>query len=127
MCLIDVDKSNVRLVHVRRGLEGLAELFLGQLGGCQLAQFLVHQRQQLLRRRRIARFDLRQDLGDVGHGGRLSYILESPSVYCRPGQNASPRHPRIGDSHCLERMKHCIHDLPVVEIHGRVLADQAAV
>jgi hypothetical protein len=67
MGLIDVDKSNVRLVYERRGLEGLAEHFLSQLGGCQLAQFLVRQRQQLLRRRRIARFDLRPDLGDVGH------------------------------------------------------------
>jgi hypothetical protein len=35
-------------VNQRRGLERLARLLMGHLRGCQPAQFVVHQRQQLL-------------------------------------------------------------------------------
>jgi hypothetical protein len=38
-----------------------------QLRGSQLSQFVIHERQQLIFRRRIAGFNLMQDAGSVGH------------------------------------------------------------
>ena len=55
-------------MHQGRGLERLPRFLMGQLGRRQLAEFFVNQRQELLGGGRIARFNLRQDLGDVGHG-----------------------------------------------------------
>jgi hypothetical protein len=40
-------------------LQGLPALLLSQFLRGEFAQLIVHQRQQLLRRRRVARFDLR--------------------------------------------------------------------
>ena len=52
------DQPQVRLVDQGRGLQRLAGLLLGQLLRRQLAQFVVDQRQELLRRRagRLARW-----------------------------------------------------------------------
>lgn len=51
-----------------RGLQRLSRLFLSQPRRRQFSQLVINQRQQLLGRRRIARFDLAGDLGDAGHG-----------------------------------------------------------
>ena len=66
--LVVIHQPDVRLVHQGRRLQRLPRLFLGQLGSRQFPQLVIHQRQQLLRRRRIAGFDLRQNLRHVGHG-----------------------------------------------------------
>ena len=46
----------------------------GLLG--DLAQFIIDQRQELLRRRRIAGFNLRQDASDLGHRIHPYYVGE---------------------------------------------------
>ena len=66
--LLDIHEPDVCVVHQGRGLQRLPRSFLRQLGGGQLSELVIHQRQQLLRRRWIAGFDLRQNAGDVGHG-----------------------------------------------------------
>jgi len=49
------------------GLEGVAGRFLGHLVRCQLAQFLIDQREQFLCGFAIALLDALKDLGDVAH------------------------------------------------------------
>jgi cyclic pyranopterin phosphate synthase len=71
LCLLHIHQPKVGIVDQGRRLERLPWLFLRELRRGQLSQFVINQRQQLLCRRRIARFDLRQDAGDVGHGTRL--------------------------------------------------------
>src|SRR5882672_3066286 len=58
----------VRLMDERGRLEGLIRRLLGQFERSQLAQFRVHQRQQLLGGPGIARLDGVEDDGDVAHG-----------------------------------------------------------
>ena len=75
--LLGIHQPDVRLMHQRRGLQRLARLLLGHLGGGQLPQFLVDQRQELLGRLRFALFDPRQDQSHVARstgwcgGGRV--------------------------------------------------------
>ena len=59
--LVRIHQPQIRLVDQGRRLQRLPRLLLGQLRRRQLPQFVVDQRQQLLGRRRIAGFDLRQD------------------------------------------------------------------
>ena len=54
-------------MHQRRRLQRLPRLLLSQFSGRQPPQLFIHQWQQLLRRRRVAGFDLGEDAGDVGH------------------------------------------------------------
>src|SRR5262249_11991794 len=61
-----------RFMHERRRLERLAGLLFGQLLRGQLAQLVVDQRQELLRGRRIAALDGRQDAGDIAHVGQCT-------------------------------------------------------
>ncbi len=61
------DQPEIRLVNQRRRLQRLTRRLVRQFRGRQLAQLVVHQRQQLLGRRRIAGFDLAQDFRDVAH------------------------------------------------------------
>ena len=61
------DQPQVRFVDQRGGVEGLARLFPIELLGRQLAQLVIHQRQELFGGLRIASFNLRQNAGDVGH------------------------------------------------------------
>jgi hypothetical protein len=46
-------------MHQSGGLECLARLLLSKPHGSQLAELVIHQREQFLRRRRIAGFDMR--------------------------------------------------------------------
>ncbi len=64
----DVHQTQVRLMDQGSCLQGLARLLLRHTCSGEFAQFLIHQRQQMLRSRCIARFDLLQDLRDVVHG-----------------------------------------------------------
>ena len=64
-------QSAIRLMYQGRGLQRLARFFLRQLGSRQLPEFVIHERQQLLGRRRIAGFNLRQNASDVRHGQGL--------------------------------------------------------
>jgi len=48
-------------------LQGLARIFPRHADGCQFAQLLIDQGQQLLCRRGIALLHASQDLCDVGH------------------------------------------------------------
>ena len=57
----------IGLMHDRGGLERLAWLLVGQLGGGQLTQFLVDERQQLVGGGWVAGFGLRQDMCDITH------------------------------------------------------------
>jgi len=67
--LLGADEADICLVDQGRRLQRLAGLFLGQLVRRQLPQLLVHQRQKLLGRLRIALLNPPQDSGDVGHRG----------------------------------------------------------
>ena len=65
------NESQKRLVHQRGRLQRLPRFLLGQLRRRQLAEFVVHQRQQLVRRRRIAGFNLGQDACNVRHATKI--------------------------------------------------------
>jgi hypothetical protein len=56
-----------RFVDQGRRLESLAGLLLGEFLGCQAAQLVVDQRQQLRGGVRVALFDGGQDAGHVSH------------------------------------------------------------
>jgi hypothetical protein len=62
-----IDEPEIRLVDEGGGLERMPGLFLRQLQGGQLAQFVVHERQELLGGLGIALLDGRQDSGYVAH------------------------------------------------------------
>jgi len=64
---VRADQQQVRLVDQRRRLQRLSRLFLGQLLGSQLAQFLVDQGQKLPGGGRVAVFDGGQDAGNLTH------------------------------------------------------------
>jgi hypothetical protein len=55
-------------MHQSGGLQRLSRLFVRQPGGCQFAQFIIDQRQELFGRSRIASFKLPENLSEVGHG-----------------------------------------------------------
>ena len=86
--LLDIDQPDVNLVNQRRGLQGLARLFLGHLLSGQAAEFLIDQRQKLLGRLWVALLDGRKDSGDLVHrmypsvwGARVGSILaDQPEV-----------------------------------------------
>src|SRR5262245_8697659 len=60
-------EPKVGFVNQSCSLQGLARLFLSEFLGREFAQFIVYQRQELLRGARIAGFDGGQDAGDVAH------------------------------------------------------------
>ena len=62
-----VDQSDVRFMDQSSGLQRLTQALTRHSECRQLPQFVVHQRQQLRRRRRVAGIDSRQDRGDVCH------------------------------------------------------------
>ena len=64
---VAADQPQVGFVDQRRGLQRLPGLLLGQPLRGQLAQFVVDQRQELLRGVRVALLDGGQDAGDVIH------------------------------------------------------------
>jgi hypothetical protein len=68
--LARADESQIGLVNQARGVERLPWLFPGQLLGGQPAQFVIHQRQQFVRRLRISLFNGQKQRGGVGHAGR---------------------------------------------------------
>jgi hypothetical protein len=61
-------EPQVRFMDKGGGLKCLPRFLLGQSVGSELAQFLVHQRQQLPRSGRIALLDVIQDAGNFAHG-----------------------------------------------------------
>ena len=65
--LAAAEEPQVRLVDQGGGLERLAGPFATQLGRRDPAQLVVDQRQELLRRQRIALIDLRENARDVTH------------------------------------------------------------
>lgn len=66
---VPAHESQVGFVDQCRRLERLPRLFVRQPGSRQFPQFVIDQRQQLLRRRRIAVFNRREDSGDFTHFG----------------------------------------------------------
>ena len=64
---VDVHQANLGFVHQGRGLQCLPGFFLRQILGGQSAQLIVNQRQQFLRCRGIASFNLRKNVCDVRH------------------------------------------------------------
>ena len=52
--LLDVDEPEIGLMHQRRRLQRLTGFLLSQLGGGQLPQLLIHQRQELFGGTRVA-------------------------------------------------------------------------
>ena len=75
-----VHEAYLRLVDVDQGggLERLARLLVGELLRRQLAQLLVHQRQELLGGVRVAVLDRIQHLGDRVHGQATNSSTDSP-------------------------------------------------
>ena len=67
--LIHIHQSEVGLVDQTGRLEGLTWFFSGKLLGCQLAQLVVDERQELLGSLRIALVDCGEDAGDFDQGG----------------------------------------------------------
>ena len=65
--VLSPNKPEISLVNQRRRLQCLPRLLLVEPLPRQLAQFLVNQRQKLLRGVRIALLDGGQDAGNVGH------------------------------------------------------------
>src|SRR5687768_14625635 len=57
-------------MHKRCCLQCLPRLLVAKLCRSQLAQLVVHQRQELFGSTRVARFDSRQNLRDVSHRRR---------------------------------------------------------
>ncbi len=67
------DQSHPGLMDQGSGLQSLTGFFLGQPDRGQLPEFVVNQRQQLLRRRWIAGLDLRKNACNVSHGWALKW------------------------------------------------------
>src|SRR5262249_34280766 len=77
----------------KRGrLERLARLLLGQPDGSELAQFVVDEREQLLRGARAAVLDGGQDLRDVSHAAKHTLAERAP----RPETGHRPAPPAPG-------------------------------
>jgi hypothetical protein len=74
--LFYIHQPDVRLMHQGRGLQGLSRLLLRHFGGGQLAQFLIHQRQQLVGCVPVTVFDLRENPGHVPRRTRWCYRFE---------------------------------------------------
>jgi len=68
LCDLLVDEPHIGFVDERRWLKRMIRRLLRHPGCRQFPQFVINQRQQILRRRRIARFNLLQDLRDVADG-----------------------------------------------------------
>jgi hypothetical protein len=68
---VRINQTKVGFVNQRRRLKRLPRPFLSHLLRGQLPQLIINQRQKLFCGVRVAGFDLRQDLCDVGHGRRL--------------------------------------------------------
>jgi hypothetical protein len=66
---IGPDQSGVSLMDEGRRLERLARLLARQPMGGQLAQLLIHEREQFLGRPGIALLDRQEDSRDLGHRG----------------------------------------------------------
>src|SRR5262249_41221453 len=91
--LVSINQPEVRLVDQGRGLERLSRPLLGHLLGRQLAEFVVHQRQELRGGVRVALFDGGQDAGNFAHrryrqGGKLRRNVRAPIP--SGSQNRSP-------------------------------------
>jgi hypothetical protein len=69
-----IDQPQIRLVDERRGLQCLPGLLVRQFLRGQLAEFVVDERQQLLRRVGIAPLNRRQNLRDVRHRSDCSAV-----------------------------------------------------
>src|SRR5262249_28510735 len=83
-------QPQVRLVHQRGRLQGLAGLFVGQLVGRELAQLVVDQRQELRGGLRVALLDGGQDAGDVAHSVRRHAGTLGDDRIMTPGGPACP-------------------------------------
>ena len=81
------DESEIRFVHERGGLEGLAGFFVEDSRRSKFAKFLVNEGQKLLNRLRVACVDLRHDLCNVVHVG------ERPNVAVGRWEAMNIRHP----------------------------------
>jgi hypothetical protein len=66
--LLDVHQPQIRFMDQRRSLQCLPRLFLSQFGRRQLAQFVIHQRQQLLGSLAVTPLDSTKDSRDIRHG-----------------------------------------------------------
>src|SRR6266436_1759892 len=85
-------ESQIGFMDQSRRLQRLPRLLSSQAPAGQSSQFVVYQRQKLLRSFRIASFDLRQNAGDIGHGaaGReMANDGKRPLRYPRKGQMTS--------------------------------------
>jgi hypothetical protein len=66
LSLLDINKSEVSVMHQSGCLERLTRLFMGELCGSQFTQLLVDQRQKLTGGGGVALFDLCEDVRDIG-------------------------------------------------------------
>src|SRR5262245_53115944 len=95
-------------MHQSRRLQRLPRLLVRELRGGQLSQLFIHQRQELLRRLRIALLNLRQNVGSVGHGNEDSQpAAEMPE---NANDQASGR-PQLAD----ERVSKNVRIMPAAE------------
>src|SRR5262249_51935462 len=66
------DQSKISLMDQGCGLERLARLLVRQLLGGQFAKLVVHQRQKLLRGKRVPLFELIQNPCDFAHASHVT-------------------------------------------------------
>jgi hypothetical protein len=85
------DEVEVSFVYQRGGLEGMIGPFPAQAGRCQVAEFGIDQRDQLIRSVRIAQAELGKKLGDIS-GGHLPYFspMKRPLQEVTDGNDENP-------------------------------------
>ncbi len=77
--LFYVYQAQVSLVDQCRGLQCLARFFVGYFRDSKFAQLLIDQWQKLVGDGWIARFNLSEDLRDVGHDNEYTqFASENP-------------------------------------------------
>ena len=78
------DQPEVCLVNQCCRLDCLTWLLVRKPGSSQLAEFVVYQREKLIRRSRITRLELRQNMGDVGHAGETATGMDEKAQVTLP-------------------------------------------
>src|SRR5262249_25084283 len=89
--LFDIHQAQIGLVNQGRGLKRLAWLLLSEFLGCELAQFVIDQGQQLVGSLRIALLDSRQDARNFVHGSTETFAI--PSGISSPTSVSTVRNP----------------------------------
>ena len=92
------------LMHQRGGLQRLAGFLISHADNGQLAQLLIDQRQQLIGRLRLARFNGVEQLGNVGHGSGYMKCLRGSELDVMAQKTANTFAITVSDVQCSSRI-----------------------